>query len=87
MSISFVDPGLLFCITLAFDIIISLVSNIQLPAINCDMFLGVSIRIFEADIKKTITNAMKADCIIWYAKSKTPTKVKKMFREKYRRTC
>ena len=31
----------------------------------------------------TFSKAMKADCIIWYAETKSPTKVKRMFRAKY----
>ena len=49
--------------TLSFDIIILFVSNVRHFAINC------CIRFFEADIKMTSLNAMKADRIIWNAKT------------------
>ena len=83
MWMDFVDPELIFCITLAFDKIIFLVSSIGLPAINRDMFLRAGMRIFGVDIKMTFSNAMKADCIICYAGTKSPTKVKRIFKAKY----
>ena len=62
--------------------LINFVPNIRLPAINCCIFVGAGIRIFEAHIKMPSSNAMKADCIIWHAETKSPTKVKRMFRAK-----
>ena len=79
----FVDPGLIFCISLTFDIIISLVSKIRLLAINCGLFLWADKRSFEADIKMTFSNAMKADCILWYTETKIPVKLRRMFRANY----
>ena len=73
----------IFRSTLAFNTIKFLVSNIRLPAINCGMFLVPGIRNFEADIKMTFSSSMEAECIIWYTETKSPTKVNRMFKEKY----